>query len=380
MDFTRLDEYLASLLAYGFPMFDCTVHVACREVYRRQGGYIDREKQRRHIPNTRYFLYSASKPVTCAAALTLLERGRFGLADPLDAYLPEFADVSVAEKHPDGTVTTRAPRTRITVRDLFTMSAGLNYNLGAPAIREAVAASGGRAPTREIVRAIAREPLSFDPGTRWQYSLCHDVLAALVEEVSGMRFSEYVRSAVFEPLGMEHSAYHLTEDILPDMAAQYRYNDKTHTAERVTLQNGYILGTEYESGGAGMISTAEDYIRFADAMANGGAGANGARILSPAAIDLMRAPALTAAQAESYNWSQLRGYNYGLGVRTLTDVSAAGSLAPAGEFGWGGAAGALTFFSPETRTAVYYAQHTLCPAEEKVLPQLRNVIFACLAR
>lgn len=380
MDFCCLDEYLDSLLEYGFPMYDCTVHVGYREVYRRQGGCIDRESGKRHLPDTRYFLYSASKPVTCAAALTLLERGKFSLSDPLEAYLPEFSAVTVAEKRPDGSVSLRAPARKITIRHLFTMTAGLNYNLGAPPIREAVAATGGRAPTREIARAIAREPLSFDPGTRWQYSLCHDVLAALTEAVSGMRFSDYVRRAVFEPLGMEHSTFRFTDALLPAMAAQYRYNDKLHTAERVTLRNGYILGPEYESGGAGMISTAEDYIRFADAMANGGVGASGARILAAPTVELMRQNALTPAQAESFNWIQCAGYGYGLGVRTLVDRSAAGSTGPAGEFGWGGAAGALTFFSPETRTAVYYAQHTLSPNEEKVLPQLRNVIFACLAR
>lgn len=379
MDFRRLDEYLDSLLAYGFPMYDCTVHVQYREVYRRKGGYIDREAEKRHAPYTRYFLYSASKPVTCAAALTLLERGKFQLNDPLSDYLPEFGKMRVAQRLPDGRVELRDARTPILIRDLFMMTAGFTYDLSSPSIRAAIEASGGRAPTREIARAIAQEPLSFDPGERWQYSLCHDVLAALTEVVAGERFADYVRRVIFEPLGMTHSAYHLPEGEEPsDMAAQYRLNFAAHHADRVPLTNTYIFGPDYDSGGAGMISCPEDYIRFADALTMGGVGESGARILSEPTVSLMRANFLTPSQAKGFTWAQYKGYGYGLGVRTLIDRAAAGSLSPAGEFGWGGAAGALVFFSPETGVSVYYAQHTLSPREEKVLPELRNVIFSCI--
>ena len=380
MNFKALDEFLEHLLDMGYPMYDCTVHVNREEVYRRQGGYIDVAAKRRHIPDTKYFLYSVSKPVTCAAALTLFEKGKFLLSDPVSMYLPEFADVQVAERLPDGRTFLRPAKRPIRIVHLFTMTAGLNYNLGSDAIREAVAATDGRAPTREIVRAISKEPLSFDPGDRWQYSLCHDVLAGLVEVIAGERFSDYVKRVIFDPLGMKNSGYRIPEgDAASQMATQYVFEDN-FTKLSLFPSNGYILGPEYDSGGAGMISTAEDYIRFADMMSCGGTASDGTPILAQTTIDLMRTNFLTDAQLASFNWQQMAGYGYGLGVRTMIDRAQGGSLSPLGEFGWGGAAGALAYFDPSTKTAIYLAQHTRNPREEYVLPRLRNVVYASLGR
>lgn len=369
MDFTRLDTFLDSLLTRGLPLYDCIVHVHHKEVYRRRGGKVG-------APYALYYLYSASKPVTCAAALTLVEAGRLHLCDPVSYYLPEYADVEVTERLGDGRLGRRPPKSPIRVRDLFAMTAGLHYNLDCASIREAVAATGGRAPTREIARALAKEPLSFDPGERWQYSLCHDVLAALTEEVAGIRFSEYVRRAIFDPLGMTHSGYHLRPGDM--LTQQYRYNDQTGRSETTENTNIYVFGEDYDSGGAGMISCAEDYILFADALACGGVGKTGARILSPATIELMRTNVLNPRQAATFNWSWMEGYGYGLGVRTIADRFAAGSIGPDDEFGWGGAAGALVYIAPKSGTAIYLAQHALNPHEERTLGQLRNVAFACL--
>ena len=382
MDFSALDRFLDSLISdKGFPMFDTTVHVKYKEVYRRQGGFIDLDARRTHLPDTTYNIYSCSKPITCTAALTLMEQGRFLLSDPVSDYLPEFADVRVGEKQPDGSLTLRPPKRPITIRDLFTMTAGLSYNLGHPAIRAAVEKTGGHAPTREIVRAIAEMPLLFDPGEKWNYSLCHDVLGALIEVISGVPFGEYVRRTVFEPLGMTHSSYRASDALLASMAQQYRFNNDHTALETVGRERcAYRFGDEYESGGAGVISTAEDYIRFGDMLSNGGVGANGARILASDTIELMRTDFLNEKQFATFGWRQMIGYSYGLGVRTMIDRAAGGSIAPLGEFGWGGAAGALMFFDPSSGTAVYHAQHTLNPMEEYVLPRLRNVVFACLGR
>ncbi|MDD4774356.1 MAG: serine hydrolase [Eubacteriales bacterium] len=374
INFIPLDSYLDSLLDFGFPMFDCTVHRNCEELYSRRGGYIDAEKKLRHQPHTLYYLYSVSKVVTCAAALTLLDDGAFTLDDPIAQYMPEFAAMKVRHSLSDGTVSLTDALRDITVEHLFTMSAGFDYNLNSESIK-AAREKYPAAPTREIIRALAQEPLCFEPGERWQYSLCHDLLAALCEVVSGRRFADYVRDRIFMPLGMEHSSYHISEAEKSEMAQQYIYNDAEKRADIFGKTNGYILGDDYDSGGAGMISTAGDCIRFADALACGGVGANGARILRPETVELMRANRLSPAQLGDYCWDQLRGYGYGLGVRTMTDRE----TGPYGEFGWGGAAGALTYIDPDRGIAVYYAQHTLNPHEEKVLPELRDVIFGCLS-
>ncbi len=377
MNFLKLDRYLTSLLESGLPMYDCTVHVDYREVYRRQGGYIDVAAGVRHRPDTRYFMYSATKPVTCTAALTLLEAGKFRMGDPLFWYLPEFEHMQVADRKPGGCPTLRKAVTPIRIRDLFQMTAGMTYNIHMPALREAIRATGGRAPTREIARAMAREPLSFDPGDRWQYGFCHDVLAALVEVIAGERFADYVNRVIFSPLGMAHSSFHAGADT-SDMAGQYRFNDVTKKAHEIDLTNPFIFGEEYDSGGGGMVSTVEDYIRFADMLAHGGVGEGGVRILSAPTAALLSHGGLSPAQAASFNWEGMEGRNYGFGVSIHRDPGLSGSTSPVGEFGWGGAAGSAVYIDPASHTAVFYAQHVMNAHEERVMAALRNVVFACL--
>ena len=379
MDFTLLDRYLESLLACGLPMYDCAVHVGYKEIYRRQGGYTDAANQVRHRPHTRYFMYSATKPVTCAAALTLLEAGKFRMGDPLYWYLPEYEHMQVADRKPGGCPTLRPADRPIRIRDLFQMTAGMTYNIHMPSLREAIRETGGRAPTREIARAMAREPLSFDPGDRWQYGFCHDVLGALVEEISGMRFEEYVAKTIFHPLGMEHSSFHAGADV-SDMAKQYRFNDVTKKPHEIELVNPFIFGEEYDGGGGGMVSTVEDYIRFADMLANGGVGEDGTRILSAATVELMGQGGLTPTQARSFTWEGMEGRNYGFGVSVHAEPGVSGSLAPVGEFGWGGAAGSAVYIDPTSHTAVFYAQHVMNAHEERVMAAMRNVVFGCLKR
>ena len=164
------------------------------------------------------------------------------------------------------------------------------------------------------------------------------------------------------------------------MATQYNYKTAEKSSYAVPLSNYLILGSEYDSGGAGIISTAEDYILFAEAMANGGKGRNGARILAPSTIELWRTPALTPQQRSTFDDDYFCGYSYGLGVRTMENPGLGGSTGPVGEFGWSGAAGSIVYISPNNNVSVFYAQHMLNPPEGRVLPALRNVAFACLGR
>lgn len=310
MDFSTLTTFLDALKGKrSIPSVDCAVSLQGQRVYRHSANAGQDDL---------YFLYSVSKVITCTAAAQLLERGKLLLTDEICEYLPEYRDMAV--KHADGQL--EEAQTRITVRHLFTMSAGLNYNLEAPSIQKAVQESGGRAPTREIARAIAQEPLDFEPGTHWQYSLCHDVLAALVEAVSQTRFADYVREHIFAPLSMENSTYHPTPEQFARIAPQFRYDDAAREAVPIPKAARHVLGPEYDSGGAGVVSCVSDMLAFAQALANGGTGANGARILSPRTVDLMRMNQLNEAQMRDFNWIQMAGYGYGLGVRTMVSPGA----------------------------------------------------------
>ncbi len=376
MDFSELKRFLDSLPEMGIPGVDMTVYQAHRSIFRHSAGFSDREAETPVRRDETYFAYSCTKPLTVVCALQLLEKGAFLMNDPLSEYLPEYRSLKVHETDAQGHVRERPAKREVRMGDLFTMTAGLDYNLKTPEINRAVAATNGCAPTREIARAIAAGGLCFDPGAHWQYSLCLDVLGAAVEVISGMRFETYMKKNLFEPLGMTMSSLHLTPAQAERLAAQYSRDEKGVT--RIAPECAFVSGPDYDSGGAGLVTTVNDYIRFSDALACGGEGLTGERILSPASIEMMRENHLTPAQMTDFNWPQMVGYGYGLGVRTLVSRAAGGALSPVGEFGWGGAAGAYTLIDPEHQLSVYFAEHMLNSYEPYVHPRLRNLLYAAL--
>ena len=373
MRFQRMTEYLDTIPTFGAPGVDCIVQQDGKTVCRHMAGLSDREAGIPMCGTERFNLYSATKPITCTAALQLYEKGAFLLTDPVEKYLPEFAEMQVRTKDENGEVCLVPAEKPITVRQLFTHTAGLDYDATKPAYARVAEQTGGRAPTREIVRAMAAEPLIYQPGARWKYSFAHDVLAALVEEVSGMRFGEYLKKNIFDPLGMERTGFARTPEVLAEMMPQYRRDPQTGEVTRRSQDVKFVFGTEYESGGAGLVSCTDDYIRFASAMACGGQG-----ILHPATIELMRENQLDSAQMRDFNWVQFVGYGYGLGVRTLVSRAEAGSPGPLGEFGWGGAAGVYVLIDPVNRLAMFYAQHMLNSLEPVIHPRLRNILYTSL--
>lgn len=343
-----------------------------------------------------YNLYSVSKVITCTAAMQLFEKGKFILTDPLYEYLPEFKDmyVRVDESKDLGSEVSQGVEVKygedgenlvkaknpIRIRDVFNMTAGFDYNTNSSAIQRIRKEKNGEFLTSDIIKALSETPLLFEPGTKWSYSLGHDLLAAFVEKLSGMKFSEYLKQNIFEPLGMDSFTFERTPEIEENMVDQFRYNYDTKYAEKISKEcSRFIIGKGYESGGAGLAGTPEDYGKFVNAMSMGGVSKSGERILSECTINLMKCDFLPECARYSYDWTQLvGGYGYGLGVRTHIDKSKSGGLSPLGEFGWGGAAGAYVLIDNENQIAAYYAQHMLNNLEPYVHPRLRNLIYSCI--
>ncbi|MBE6726911.1 MAG: beta-lactamase family protein [Ruminococcaceae bacterium] len=378
MDFTRLREFQDYLVNWRIPGNDCMVTKDHETVYRYCTGWANREAGLKMAGDELYYFWSASKVITTSLALRLHESGLFTMNDPLADYMPEFRDMAVRTRI-DGKEELVPAKNPIRIRHLFGMSAGFDYNFGTPAVDEVRKATNGDCPTREIARAIAKSPLCFEPGTRWQYSLCHDVLGAFIEVIAGKRLRDYAREVLFDPLGMEDTCYNLpAPGKMARMAVQYNWRDDLGKVLPTNNTCGHILGPGYDSGGAGVISTCADYMKFADTVANGGTSKDGYRYLSPATVDLWRTDTLTPENRASCDWPQLRGYGYGFGVRTMIDRAAGGSLGPVGEFGWGGAAGVWVILDPDNRVALVYTQHMLNNQEPFISPRLRNILYACL--
>ncbi|HHW01094.1 MAG TPA: beta-lactamase family protein [Clostridiaceae bacterium] len=349
-----LIDYLNSLEKYGTPGCDCVIYHEHKPVFRHITGFADAGKTKPLSENNTYWIYSASKVITCTAVLQLIEKGKIGLDDPVYYYLPEYKDLYVrTDSHVEPAKNT------MTIRHLFTMQSGLNYNLEAPSIKKVIEETNGEATTREIIKALANEPLDFEPGTHFQYSLSHDVLGAIIEVASGMKLSTYLDENIFKPLGMKNTGFELTPERKANMSDQFEFRADTMTSVPIAKENCYVLSKNYESAGAGLISTANDYILFLDAMCNYGTSADGYKLLSPESIDLMRSNQLHDVSKKDFDLFGRKGYSYGLGVRTLIEKEKSGVRSPLGEFGWDGAAGAYGLIDVENRLAVFYIQHVL---------------------
>lgn len=391
MDFSLMKDFMDRLTAWRIPGNSISICVENKEVFNYQSGFEDVENKIKMSGDKLFNIFSCSKPITVTAALQLYERGYFLLDDPLYEFIPEYKNMFYRDA--EGNI--EKCEKPITLRNLFTMTSGFTYNTRSDAFKKARELTDGKMDTLVCAKCVAEDPLAFIPGTHWGYSISHDVLGAVVEVISGMKFRDYVKKNIFEPLEMNESYYH-NEGVIDRVAEMYRYVNSTETnlvklqsaadnsiaghIEKVDKRPTAILGTEYDSGGAGITTSVSDYSKFASALANGGIGMNGEQIISSGTIDLMRTNQLSPELLPDLSWSQLKGYGYGLGVRTLIDKAKSGTCGNIGEFGWGGAAGATVLVDPELKLSVFYTHHMLNPQEEYYQPRLRNVVYTCMGR
>lgn len=377
---------------YNTPGVDCIVYKEHEMVFRYFAGMSDIEKNKKMNGNELYLIFSMTKMITCTAALQLFEQGKYLMNDPVSKYLPEFKEMKISADGLNAENATQITtgnimgectqynqdgyaKNQITIKDLFTMSAGLDYALSDDAITYAL--TEGKTNTRELVGAMAEKILGFEPGTRFRYSLCHDVLGALIEVWSGQKLGEYMKEHIFEPLNMNNTFFGIPGDEtrFAKMAARYTY-DENREPKRLPLECVYNLSKEYESGGAGLTSCTEDYALFLDALSCGGIGKNGKRILTPETVELMGTNQLKGRQLDDFY--QLRpGYGYGLGVRTHVDKAQSGSLSPIGEFGWDGAAGAFSLVDTQNKLSLTYFQH-IHGWDIRIQSEIRNALYRCI--
>ncbi len=392
----QISDFMDKMVQEGrTPGCSIVVYRHGEKIFRYVTGVRDLATRQPLTGDENYFIFSCTKPLTAVAGLQLLEKGRFLLSDPLAEYMPEFKTMYIK----DGDGNLKKAENPILVGQLFDMTAGFHYNVDCPAILKARKETDGKMETVSVIRSLAEEPLQFEPGTDWAYSFCHDVLAGLVSVLTGKPFRDYVRENILEPLGMHRTVFHATEAMRENMPTLYQFipaGEKIETdlvraqMSSTMAENGsfadigksapYILGPEYDSGGAGIITTVEDYGLFASALSIGGIGKTGERILSPTTVALMHRNRLSSDQRKKLFQPHLAPYGYGLGVRTLMEPETDGALSPVGEFGWGGAAGATICADTTTETAFFFAQHTRAPRECWYQPRIRNAVYGALGK
>jgi CubicO group peptidase (beta-lactamase class C family) len=388
LDTARIDRELKSFVENGrVAGAELLIWKDGRERHYASAGLADREAARPFGRDTLVQIFSMTKPITGVALMQLWEQGKFGLDDPLERYLPQFANVQVYDgTNPDGTIKTRAPSRAITIRDLMRHIAGLTYgDAGDPKAYgetgQAVTAVWNKlqplSPDHtlaEYAKILPQVPLLWDPGTHWHYSTGVDVQARLVEVLSGQPFDRYVAEHVFRPLGMTHSCWKCSTDLRPRLAAIYDGPMLTRVADETWLVHNFA-GKPMTEGGAGVVTTIDDYMRFAR-MLLGQGELDGARILQPATIRLMSTDQLDPRITER-QWLGSKGSGgFGLDffVRTRPPQDLAENRGAVGEFFWDGYPSMLFWIDPANDMAVVFATQKT-PFDGTLHHDIREAIY-----
>ncbi len=346
-------------------------------VYFEEQGFADLEAKGLMGKRTRFRMASSTKPVTAVAILMLIEQGKLRLSDPVSKFIPEFKDVQVAVLDKEtGRVSLERPQRPVTIRDLLTHTSGLGSGgIGTKTAKAKTAFPHGDDTLASYAARMATVPLDFQPGSQWRYSGLAgiDALARVVEVVSGQSFDTFLRERLFEPLGMTDTFFlHDSEEGIERLAAIHR-----GASGRVEKIRSFLrLPKGYHSGAGGLISTAEDFYRFAQMLANGGEF-NGKRILSPRSVELMSSNHV--GEMFGGQLGRPKGMGFGLAVEVVVDPVRAGTYRSAGSFGWDGAFGTHFWVDPKAQlVAVFLVQAPAGPVVRGIQSDFETAVMQAL--
>lgn len=333
-------------------------------VHFEEYGLLNKDTGQEITKDSIFRIYSMTKPITTLAVMKLYEEGKLQLTDPVERYLPAFRNVRVASA--GGALV--APQRPMTVQMLMTHTSGLTYGVFGDTLVDRQYREAGVMTSPDnttFVERLGAIPLQNQPGTRFHYSVSTDVLGALVEAVSGQTLGEYFEEHIFEPLQMIDTAFQVSAEKLPRFGTNHTFNAETgqlEVSDRPSSSN-FVNRQTFESGGGGLLSTAEDYMRFSQMLLNGGE-LDGQRIIGSKTLEYMTQNHLDGIFGTNgqHDPSELpgfaRGTGFGLGFAVIEDPTAAGGITSEGEYYWGGAAGTIFWVDPqEELTGIVMIQH-----------------------
>jgi CubicO group peptidase (beta-lactamase class C family) len=345
-------------------------------------------------PDTLWRVYSMSKPVTSVAAMMLYEEGAFELTDPVSRFIPSFGDVRVYTGGSDQRPVTVPATEPVRVWHLLTHTAGLTYGFHRVHPADALYRAAGfdlapsPVPLEEACDIWAGIPLLFQPGAEWNYSVATDVLGRVIEVASGQPLDEFLRSRVFEPLGMTDTGFYAPQPELPRLAALYGLGPDRKAIRLDALGEAARKPPVMLSGGGGLVSTAADYHRFTQMLlgrAESPAGEfRGVRLLSPQTVAYMGRNHLPGgADLEKFGRplhaeAPFRGVGFGLGFAVVLDPVPGKVICSAGELSWGGAASTAFWIDPAEELTVSFFTQLIPSSAHPIRSQLRQLVYQAL--
>ena len=338
--------------------------------------------------DTIYRIYSMTKPITSVAAMMLFEEGALRLDHEVFRYIPEFQDTMVLGE--DGKLV--KPARAMTVRDLFTHTSGLSYSfLMQGAVDKyyrdnKLEYSQWKGDLASFCQALAKAPLVFSPGDRWNYSNSTDVLGRVVEVASGMSLDQFFQTRIFGPLGMKDTGFHVPAESLDRLMACYRRDPVSGVislADPGGAASAYAKPPNVFSGGGGLASTIGDYFRFCLMLANGGE-LDGVRLLSPKTLEFMTMNHLPDNKTlkdmgdKTFSESRMDGSGFGLGWAVTTDVVATTQPGSIGTFSWGGMASTFFWIDPVEDLIAIQMTQLMPSGAYPIRPQFQQLVYAAI--
>ena len=371
----------------------------CQTVVYRHGavgyfsslGSMDLERDKPVAEDTIWRIYSMTKPITGVALMSLYERGLFRLNDPVHRFIPEWRDLKVKARQPDGSTQLVEPERPMTVRDALMHMTGLGWGVEGPLVMDrflqamAVVRGGREGTLQTMIDNLADKPLVFHPGTRWLYGLSTDVCGRLVEIISGQRFDDYLRSTIFDPLQMHDTAFHVPDSEIDRFAASYgRRKDKTLKLLDNPEKSAYREPPNFLSGGGGLVSTTEDYLRFCRMLLHGGE-LDGVRVLGRKTIELMSMNHLPGggelrefALPGGYGETGFDGVGFGLTMAVGLGPVATQSVGSANDYYWGGAASTIFWIDPAEDLVAIFMTQLMPSGSFDFRGQLKSIIYPAI--
>ena len=356
-----------------------------------QSGYADIAAGKKYSRDTICRMYSMSKTVTAVAAYKLIEQGKLDLGQQLKDILPEFAEVTVCTD--TGRNGTPHPAAKpILIQDLLNMTSGYGYGAywegstygeheTSKLIEELNADVAGPniITTQEFAKRIAKIPLNFEPGTDYQYGYSADILGAVIEKISGQKFSDFLKQNIFDPVGMQDTAFYVPQPKQSRLSKIYRTGFEEFTG--CNLGVGYKMENPpaFESGGAGLCSTVDDYMKFGLMLLNKG-NLDGANILHPATVDFMTTATLRDDIQQKFNqkMEHLSGYTYCNLLRIATEPGKCKALTTKGEYGWDGWLGPYLGIDPANKLVVVMTMQKVDAGTWDLTRKVKNIIYSAL--
>ncbi|MGB8362194.1 MAG: serine hydrolase domain-containing protein [Acidimicrobiia bacterium] len=352
-------------------------------------GYMNMNTKEPLRDDAIYRLYSNTKPITSVALMVLYERGLFDLDDPIEKYIPAFADMRVLTDGATSLAETVPAELSITPRHLLSHTSGLSYGFVEPDSlidRSYTAAginplAGYDEPLEDLCRRLGEFPLVFQPGTEWRYSFGTDVVARLAEVLTGQRFDIFLEETIFSSLDMVDTGFHVPEEKHERFVTMFASADPLDYATPVEFVSdhprtgGFSKPRELLMGGGGLVSTLRDYTNFVRMLINGGEW-RGRRIITEETLQLMRTNQLPEGAHVEFPTLSLPGTKYGLGLSVLEEPGQADPPDSVGEFGWGGLAGTGAFISPQTGVAGISFSQRMPASFHPYRNQFRDYVYA----